>query len=254
MAGSSFSPTLRAWLDAGPFTLVMSSGFFAFYAHTGMLDALLETGRAPEGVAGSSAGALVGGAWAAGLPPDALAATLTALARDDFWDPGLGFGLLAGRKFDALLRRILPVATLEACRVPIAISVFDIARRATVALTRGDLALAIRASCCVPVMFHPVRIAGRAYWDGGIRDRPGLAGVPAPARVLYHHISSRSPWRRERDLAIPARAGMVTLVIEDLPRSGPFKLAEGRAALARATLATRVALAAPIPSDGVIRI
>jgi NTE family protein len=162
--------------------------------------------------------------------------------------------LLAGGKFDALLRRILPVTTFEACRVPIAISVFEILRARTVALTHGDLPLAIRASCCVPAMFHPVRIAGRAYWDGGIRDRPGLAGVPRGERVLYHHISSRSPWRRERDLAIPEREHMVTLVIEDLPRSGPFKLAAGRAAMHRARAATRAALDQPLPPDGVVRI
>jgi NTE family protein len=252
MATRSFS-NLRAWLDEGPYTLVMSSGFFSFFAHTGMLGELLATGRAPEAVAGSSAGALVGGCWAAGLAPAVLAGTLTSLARDDFWDPRVGFGLLAGRKFDALLRRILPVTDLAECRVPVSISVFDILRARTAALTDGDLALAIRASCCVPAMFHPVWIGGRAYWDGGILDRPGLAGVPAGARVLYHHISSRSPWRRERDLAIPERDGMVTLVIEDLPRSGPFKLDAGREALARAAAATRRALDVPIPADRVIR-
>ncbi len=245
--------TLRAWLDDGPFTLVMSSGFFSFFAHTGMLGELLATGRTPEAVAGSSAGALVGGAWAAGLPPAAFGAVLARLARDDFWDPRVGFGLLAGRKFDALLRGLLPVTTFAACRVPVSISVFEILRARTVALRDGDLVDAIRASCCVPAMFHPVRIAGRAYWDGGIRDRPGLAGVPANARVLYHHISSRSPWRRERDLEIPQRAGMVTLVIEDLPRSGPFKLDAGRAAMTRATHATRRALDETIPADRILR-
>lgn len=227
----------------------MSSGFFSFFAHTGMLEQLLAAGATPTAVAGSSAGALVGGAWAAGLDPGAFGAVLAGLARDDFWDPRLGLGLLAGRKLDALLRAMLPVTTFAACRVPVAISVFDILRARTVALTDGDLPLAIRASCCVPAMFHPVWIDRRAYWDGGIRDRPGLAGVPAGTRVLYHHISSRSPWRRERDLAIPARENMVTLVIEDVPRSGPFKLDAGRAALVHARAATRRALDAPLVDD-----
>jgi NTE family protein len=246
--------TLRAWIEEGPFTLAMSSGFFSFFAHTGMLGELLATGRAPEAVAGSSAGALVGGAWAAGVEPETFGDVLGRLARDDFWDPRVGLGLLAGRKFDAMLRDLFPVTTFAACRVPVSISVFEILRARTVALRDGDLVDAIRASCCVPAMFHPVRIAGRAYWDGGIRDRPGLAGVPAGARVLYHHISSRSPWRRERDLEIPERPGMVTLVIEDLPRSGPFKLDAGRAALAHARTATRGALDAALPADRVIRV
>ncbi|MBA3819296.1 MAG: patatin, partial [Deltaproteobacteria bacterium] len=35
--------TLGDWLGRAPFALAMSSGFFGFYAHTGMLAAL--TGR-----------------------------------------------------------------------------------------------------------------------------------------------------------------------------------------------------------------
>lgn len=244
---------LGDWLAAEPFGLAMSSGFFGFYAHTGMLSRLVAAGHRATHVAGSSAGALVGGAWAAGVTPEALAQVLTALARDDFWDPRLGAGVLAGKKFDALLRGMLPVARLEDCAIKTRISVFDIARRATEVLERGDLADAIRASCCVPVMFHPVRIGGRAYWDGGILDRPGIAGVPAGERLLFHHLASRSPWRR-RAPEVPRRANMVTLVIDGLPRSNPFDLAAGRRALELARELTARALEAPIGSDGIVRV
>lgn len=245
--------TLRAWLEQGPFGLAMSSGFFAFYAHTGVLSAIAAAGHAPAHVAGSSAGALVTGAWAAGLPPEALAAELARLERGHFWDPAPGAGLLAGRKFDALLRAMLPVTELERCRVPVRISVFDILARATAVLERGDLPAAIRASCAVPGMFHPVWIGRRPYWDGGILDRPGLAGVP-PGRVLYHHIAARSPWRAAGtpSLTLPRRPDLVTLVIEDLPRSGPFRIPAGRRALELAREATERALERPIV-DGVVR-
>ncbi|MCX5746987.1 MAG: patatin-like phospholipase family protein [Proteobacteria bacterium] len=244
--------TLRAWLVERPFGLAMSSGFFGFFAHTGMLAALTADGHRPAHVAGSSAGALVGGAWAAGVEPDALGAVLRGLSRDAFWDPRLGAGLLAGQKFDAILRRILPTHALEACRVPTRISVFDIAARRTEIMERGDLVDAIRASCCVPVMFHPVRIGGRAYWDGGILDRPGIAGVPVGERLLFHHLASKSPWRAS--LPIPRRAGMVTLVIEDLPRSGPWQLPAGRQALELARAATARALDTAIGDDGIVRV
>jgi hypothetical protein len=157
---------------------------------------------------GSSAGALVGGAYAAGVAPEALAEVLRGLTRDDFWDPRPGVGLLAGRKFDQLLRRVLPTTRFADCAVPAHISVFDIATRRTVVVRDGDLADAIRASCAVPGLFHPVRVDGRACWDGGILDRPGLAGVPT-GRVLFHHIASRSPWRRAGSaaLTLPQRDG-----------------------------------------------
>jgi NTE family protein len=46
---------------------------------------------------------------------------------------------------------------------------------------------------------------------------------------------------------------MVTLVIEGLPRSGPFRLDAGRRALEQAREATKRALDAPI-LDGVVRV
>jgi NTE family protein len=241
--------TLGDWLAQGPFGLAMSSGFFAFYAHTGMLSALVARGLAPVHAAGSSAGALVAGAWAAGLPCDELAASLARLERAHFWDPAPGPGLLAGRRFDALLRAMLPVAAIERCRVPVRISAFDILARRTAVLDRGDLATAIRASCAVPGMFHPVWIARRPYWDGGILDRPGLAGAP-PGRLLFHHIASRSPWRAS--VPLPRRPDLVALVLEELPRSGPFRLDRGRRAMQLAREATERALDRPI-EDGVVR-
>jgi len=244
--------TLGDWLADRPFALAMSSGFFSFFAHTGMLATLTARGFAPERVAGSSAGALVGAAWAAGLPAEALAARLVALRRAEFWDPAPGAGLLAGQKFDRILRDMLPATAFAHCRVPVHISAFDIARRATAVIDAGELAPAIRASCAVPGLFHPVWIERRAYWDGGILDRPGLAGLPADTRVLFHHIASRSPWR-SRSPAVPKRANMVTLVVDALPRSGPFKLDAGRRALELARAATARALDAPIV-DGVVRV
>ena len=243
---------LGDWLGQAPFGLAMSSGFFSFFAHTGMLSALVERGLLPAHVAGSSAGALVGGAYGAGLEPTALADVLVSLERAHFWDPRVGAGLLAGKKFDAMLREMLPVAAFDATRIPVKISAFDIYARKTAVLARGDLADAIRASCAVPAMFHPVWIDRRPYWDGGILDRPGIAGVPT-GRLLFHHIASRSPWRfAGLGLDLPRRADLVSLVIDQLPRSGPFKLDAGKRAMHLAREATLRALDAPIIDDAVI--
>jgi len=60
--------TLRDWLAERPFTLVMSSGFFGFYAHAGVVSVSEEPGLRPARIAGSSAGALVGALWGPGIP------------------------------------------------------------------------------------------------------------------------------------------------------------------------------------------
>jgi NTE family protein len=79
--------------------------------------------------------------------------------------------------------------------------------------------------------------------------------MPEGERVLYHHLASRSPWRRpgSPSLALPRRAGLTALVIEGLPRVGPFRLPAGAQAFEHARLATRRALAAPV-DDGVVRL
>lgn len=251
VASDRESRTLRAHLREGPFALTMSSGFFAFFAHTGFLTVLEEEGLLPSRVSGSSAGALVSAAWASGLDAPDLARELEGLERRDFWDPAMGPGLLRGRLFRERLTRLLPNLSFAACRVPAAVSVFDVRSRRTSVITAGELTSAIHASCAVPLLFHPVSIEGRSYLDGGILDRPGLVGMPHDEpRLLFHHIASKSAWRSK--LEVPRRPGMVTVVLEGLPRSGPFRLAEGRRAFRAAREATRRALDAPIAGGVVI--
>lgn len=247
--------TLREWLEDAPFSLVMSSGFFGFFAHCGMLSVLEEEGLLPQALAGASAGALVAGCWAAGLPATSIRERLLSLKRSDFWDPGFGFGLLRGRKFQSELGELLPVTTFEACRVPLRMSLYDVRRRTTVVRSEGPLIPAIHASCAVPFLFQPVRLDGRLFLDGGVSDRPGLAGVPDSERVLFHHLASRSPWRRKNSpsLQLPKRDGLTALVIHDLPRVNPFRLERGKAAFHAAREATQRALSLPV-QDGAVHL
>lgn len=170
-------PALADWLAAEPFTLTMSSGFFGFFAHAGMLLALHERGLTPARITGSSAGALVGSLRAAGLAPPRIVEELLKLDRHDFWDPAPGLGLLRGALFRERLLQILPVQRFEQCEVPL--------------------------------LFQPLRIDGALCADGGIGDRWGLAGVAGGERVFYHHLGSRSgpsKMARGNEIVLLARA------------------------------------------------
>jgi NTE family protein len=239
-------------LAAEPFTLVLSAGFFGFYAHAGLICALEEAGLAPRRVVGTSAGAITGGIWAAGVDGAGLVDILAQLRRADFWDPvllgrsgarepdpGTPLGLLRGRKFDAILRDALrrcadPVERIEQCPIPFAAVTHDLRRRRPIVHERGPLRPAIRASAALPVMFGPVRIDGRLHADGGISDRPGFSALAADERVLYHHLPHRSRWPRlSGDEAAERRDTPTRMVvaIDDLPRVHPGALERGRAAL-----------------------
>lgn len=239
--------TLRDWLREAPFTLGLSSGFFGFFAHAGVVSVLEEEGLFPARVVGSSAGALTGGLWAAGVPARRIREELLALRREHFWDPRPGLGLLRGALFRSRLEALLPVGTFEACPRPLAVSVFDLGARRTAVLRAGPLAPALHASCAAPVLFQPVRIGARTYLDGGVLDRHGLAALAPGERVLYHHLTSRSPWRRRSSpaLRVPERPGLRALAFDGLPRLGPFRLERAAEAMERAAEATRACLSIP---------
>jgi NTE family protein len=257
------------WLAAEPFTLVLSAGFFGFYAHAGLIRALEQAGLLPRRVVGTSAGAIAGGMWAAGVPGEALEEILAGLRREDFWDPSVGdllrpaaraqrdpgtpLGLLRGRKLDRLLREALDetaarVERIEQCPLPFAAVTHELRARRPRVHERGELRPAIRASCALPVMFGPVRIGGRLHADGGISDRPGFSALAEGERALYHHLPHRSRWPRLSGDEAGERRNSATrkvLVIEDLPRVHPGALERGPAALSQAREAALRWLEAP---------
>ncbi len=243
--------TLRDWLAEAPFTLGLSSGFFGFFAHAGAVSVLEEEGLLPARILGSSAGALVGALWGSGVPTARIREELLALRREDFWDPWPGLGLLRGALFRARLEALLPVRTFEECPRPLAVSAFDVLARRTGVLREGPLARALHASCAVPFLFHPVWIGARAYLDGGVLDRHGLAGLEEDGqRVLHHHLTSRSPWRRRGSpaLRVPDLPFLRAVAIDGLPRLGPFRLERAREAIERAALGMREALGREVPA------
>lgn len=238
---------LRDWLQAEPYTLTLGSGFFGFFGHFGVLKALLDAGLPPARLTGASSGALVAACFASGLPLAAIEQLLFSLKRADFWDPGWGRGLLRGDKFRAQMRLTFPVSRFEQLAVPLRLSIYNASRKRTEVIDSGDLIEATYASCALPFLFQPLRRNGDWLLDGGVKDRPALAGVAEQERVLIHHLSAKSPWRRADDPALvpPERGNGTTLVLDGLTRTSPFRLARGPSAFAEAYATTTTRLDQP---------
>ncbi len=220
--------TLKEWLAQAPYTLTLSSGFFGFFAHAGVVCALEEEELFPQQITGSSAGALVGASWAAGLSAEKIREELFLLQRKDFWDPYPGFGLLRGQLFQKKLLGFLPTNEFARCRIPLSISICDGLFLRTRVVQEGDLPSAIRASCTVPFLFHPVWINKKPYWDGGVFDHAGLRGVPSGNRVLYHHLLSNP--KKPVHKYFPSRFNseeVIALSMSHFEKVGPFLLENG---------------------------
>ncbi len=236
---------LRSWLEESPFTLSLSSGFFGFYAHAGFLRALEEAGLAPRAYTGASAGAIVAGAAAAGLRAIDIEKLVLSVRREDFWDPGLGLGLVRGAKLEKILEDKIG-ADFSVLQKPLRIATFDLLKRKTVIFDSGPLAKVIRASCSVPLMFHPVRIGRSLYLDGGVLDKMALEGVAENEKVLCHYLDGENGYERyERRRDEKKREqGLRRVVLKGLVRAGPRTMDRGPEIIEMAYRQTKLELEA----------
>ena len=155
--------------------LVLSGGSARGFAHLGVLRVLEREGLRPDLVVGTSAGAIVGGLYASGMPVPAIEALADRLGWFTVFDidpvrsvlGGLGLGLAKGKRMDAFLREPLR-APLQSFPMRFAAVATDLNTGETVVLNHGDSALALRASSAIPGMLEPVNIGGRLLGDGQI--------------------------------------------------------------------------------------
>ena len=165
--------------------LCLNSSFLGFFAHAGFLRALLALGVRPVAVSGASAGALVAGLFAAGVPPDEmLRLFVSPELRKVFREPGAllrgtatilnlpGYtGALTGEGAAALLRAKLGARRIEECTAPrLALSVTNLSEGRSEAVTSGPLADLILASGAFPGIFATRSVEERWFWDGGVAN------------------------------------------------------------------------------------
>jgi NTE family protein len=154
-----------------PIAIALGGGIARGWAHIGVLRALEAAGHAPEIYAGTSIGAVVAGAQAAGK--------LDAL---ELWARGLnrrrvlslldvafgGAGLFAGERLAEILKREMGDILIENLRTPIAIVATELKSGQEVWLRAGSLTRAIRASYALPGVFAPQAWEGTWLVDGAL--------------------------------------------------------------------------------------
>lgn len=201
--------------------LALSGGGARGFSHVGVLRAL-EKLRVPiDCIAGTSAGAAVGAAYAVGLAPDVIEARL----RQADWDgrmfsdrparPELPYrdksrlggealgvtlgvgadglrgstGIFGGQQIELFLHRLLGVSTelasFDLLPVPFRATATDLVSGQLAVQRQGSLVHAVQASMAVPSAFAPVRIGNRLLVDGGLtQNLPVQTARQACAEVV----------------------------------------------------------------------
>lgn len=213
--------------------LVLSGGGARGAAHIGVLRVLEELEVPIDCVAGTSMGAIVGGLYAAGWPPDDIERELLAIdwaelfrgeaprrslsfrrKEDDLRYIDFSAGLRGGKivfphgaaassVLDFLLRsKTLSVAGIEdfdRLPIPFRAVAADLMTGEEVVLDRGELSRAIRASISIPGVFPPVEIGERLLVDGGVLNNLPVEPAQAMgAEVILAIDISTPPKTRER--------------------------------------------------------
>lgn len=150
--------------------LALGGGGALGVAHVGVLQVLRERGITPTVIAGTSAGAVIGAAYAYGLDPYELEEQVIQASWGSFGTftarPGLGF--LTADALRQTVRNVAGDASIEDLPIKFAAVATDVDTRESHVFTTGPVAEALAASIAVPGLFRPVRIDGHWYVDGGV--------------------------------------------------------------------------------------
>ena len=173
--------------------LALGGGGARGLSHLLMLEAFDELGIKPVAITGTSIGALLGGAYAAGLSAayiraeaETLLGKRTEMMRRLFFGRKDAFGDVWSLRSPALLNgeaffeAVLPGAlhiNIEDMPIPFTAVATDFYAQHEVDIRSGPLIAAIAASCALPAVLKPVRIGDRVLIDGGFSN-------PVPYEML----------------------------------------------------------------------
>ena len=144
-------------------------------AHLGVLKALEDSGIAIDRLAGTSAGAMTGTLYSAGLDPTYCSDSFVQDLKPS-WPfqimPRSGHWYLLYKyrmgQFDPMLRKYLQDRTLEQLLLPMQTVTVDLVSGDPVVRSTGDAVHAILESINLPVLSSPICRAGRLLVDGGL--------------------------------------------------------------------------------------
>ncbi|MCB1383968.1 MAG: patatin-like phospholipase family protein [Notoacmeibacter sp.] len=154
-------------------------------AHIHVIRELDALGIRPVAISGSSIGAIMGSAMAAGMTGDAIfdharsvlsdkaeAASRLWRSRPASFSEMMSKGIRFSQfNIENILRSFLPgtiPATFEELSIPLTVTATDYYGHSLTLFREGELLSAVAASAAIPALFRPVKRDGRLLIDGGI--------------------------------------------------------------------------------------
>jgi NTE family protein len=213
--------------------LALGGGAGLGWAHIGVLRALSERGVVIEAVSGTSIGALAAVCVASdrvdALEDMARSTNRRQVMRFIDIDPRKG-SVLGGRTVRNRLRQHFGHEQLEDLRLPVAVVAADLVSGAEIAITRGSVVDAVRASIAIPGVFPPLRRDNMVLIDGGVLSPVPVRAVRALSAAPVLAVNLQGDYAARAAATLPAgkrlltpfrvgRAGL-SLLLTQLARQG----------------------------------
>lgn len=234
--GTASGTSVAVGEDLSILGLALGGGGALGAAHVGVLQVLQEHQIFPPIVTGTSAGAIIGGGYAAGLP----LGTIERLVRDATWGTFGKFtlsprlGLFDSSVLAATIEEVVRDPLIEDLPRRFGAVATDLWGRRELLIDSGPLSTALRASIAVPGLFAPVMRDGRLLVDGGLAANLPINACLDLGATQVIAVRLRPEWERvpvvrsaaaisrlERDkstiLIEPKLAGLSQWSSEDVP-------------------------------------
>lgn len=151
--------------------LALGGGAVLGAAHVGVLRAIDEYNIRINFITGTSIGAFVAALFAFGKTWKEIESIALELKWMDISSVTLSkYALLSNEKLGELLIKHIGNKNIEDAEIPLAFIATDISNGEKVVLNKGNIAIAVMASACIPGIFKPVEMDGRMLVDGGIAE------------------------------------------------------------------------------------
>lgn len=161
--------------------LCLSGGGVRALAHVGIVTNLNWSGIPVAMVSGTSVGAVIAAAVAAGISTDRMKSVLSRIGYGSIFSPILPYlGFSSFNKLRRIFTRLGIPRTFDELKMPLYVATTDLVRRETVYFDSGNLWDALCASMALPGVFSPLRMGGMLLVDGGMTNN-------LPVSVLKDH-------------------------------------------------------------------
>ncbi|MBI4151835.1 patatin-like phospholipase family protein [Candidatus Woesearchaeota archaeon] len=195
--------------------IALGAGGAKGFVHLGVLKVLHKHKLYPDYIAGTSMGAVIAAAYAAGRTP----LEIEEFMKHTSWQNVIDFtvpksGLLAGRRVNHYLEELVLHKKIQHTRIPLRIVSYNLTKRKQFIFERGEITNALRASISIPGIFQPYHHNNEQYVDGALANPTPYDVVRKMGADIILAVDTTTPFPKESRKALTREESFLSTIKE----------------------------------------